>query len=271
MPRPYAHEDCWKIGIRSRKVDAWSTTMSKVLGRKSIVRQLTTEALAGHCVVLCGPLGSGKTTVLVEIKDAVRRAKRPCGYASRTETVQDVTQALVEAYPQANVTALNQRQLRSLLLRAVEAKPGVALLDHLQSAGTMLKGLLRSLRGTGFGVVIAADVEKVQNHARLRSLHLTYRERWLRPLPRRYMDRVVDAQLRQCNLSRLLAKADRETILKLSEGRPGIAKMLVERLQESKYWHEGRLLSRILQNELMITTGLAFTEVNVTQLRLSDK
>lgn len=250
---------------------AWSKSMSLFLGRGSIVRQLTAEALAGQCVLLCGPLGSGKTAVLFEIKDAVHRAGRPCGYAPRTETVHDVTEALVLAYPQVNVVGLSQRRLRARLLQAVEAAPGVALLDHLQSAGTMLKGVLRSLRGTGFGVVIAADVASVRDHARLRSLRLTYRERWLQPLPRRYMDRVLDARLQQCNLPRPLTEAARETILKISDGRPGFAKMLVERLREDKYWQEGRILPRMLQNDLMISTGLEFIEANVTKLRLPKK
>lgn len=54
--------------------------------------------------------------------------------------------------------------------------PGLLLLDHLGDTGTAFKGALRSLRGTGVGILLVADVDQPRDHARVRALGLTHRE-----------------------------------------------------------------------------------------------
>jgi hypothetical protein len=241
--------------------------MHRIIGRKSIVDALTEECLGGHCVLLCGPKFVGKTAVLRELETRVRCAGRPCGYASRTQTVHDVTQALLEAYPQADKTTLDQRRLRSRLRRAVEDTPGVILLDHLQCAGTVLKGLLRSLRGTGHGVIIAADVEGARDHVRLRSMRLTYRERWLPRLSSRHMHQLLASRLVLHPLPHALGDADRNTLLHIATGRVGVIEMLAERLRDDRYWHEERIRAETLRNEVSMAVAQAYMDAVVARAR----
>ena len=130
-----------------------------LLGRDEILDTVEALAFSGETVLVYGPLGIGKTAILGELARRAQRAGRPCGICPRTERLSDVTEALVRCYS-TGTGALTQRQRRSRVRLAIERKPGILLLDHLLDVGNAVKGYLRSLHGTGLGVVIAADVEQ---------------------------------------------------------------------------------------------------------------
>lgn len=214
-----------------------------VVGRSTIVLTLTELVLGGAEVLLYGPVGAGKTTVLQVVAERVRDAGRPCGIARRTTSLGDVTRALAGAYPGAQ--ARTQRGLRSFLRRAVEDKPAVLILDHVLKAPTALKGLLRSLRGTRTGVLFAIDADQPRDHAWARELHLTYREVELLPLSRRDMRRLLHTRLHAAE-QRLIPE-DEELVLDLARGRPGWIDMVVERLADPQYWRAGRVRADLLR------------------------
>jgi hypothetical protein len=51
------------------------------------------------------------------------------------------------------------------------------------------------MRGTGLGVLLAADAEVPRDHDRLRAMHLTYLEIEVPPLPSRCLYRILDEVL----------------------------------------------------------------------------
>lgn len=237
--------------------------MREVFGRKEIVDSLTAQALAGHTVLVFGPLGIGKTAILQEVVRRAAEAGRAHAYAARTAAMQDVTRALAEAYPAVSARAGSQRQLRSRLLLAVEERPGILILDHVQRAGTALKGLLRTLDGTGLAILIAADVEHARDHARVRAMRLAYREQHVPPLHGRHMNLILDAHLAQRPLPHPLTEVDRSSLLRIAAGRPGVIHMLLERLEMDRYWRDGQVLSEILRSDVSMAIAEAYIrEVN---------
>jgi MoxR-like ATPase len=133
-----------------------------MIGREKLVENVTDLVIGGAEVLLHGPMGIGKTTILEAVATRVRSTGRPCGFAPRTKGLGDVTGALAAAFPEAN--APTQRRLRNMLLRHVEKRPAVLVLDHVLNAPTAMRSFLRSLRGNRTGVVFAFDVEHPRDH-----------------------------------------------------------------------------------------------------------
>jgi Cdc6-like AAA superfamily ATPase len=195
--------------------------MAGLHGRRTVVKVLTELMLNGQTVLLYGPMGIGKTAIMEAVGRSVKKQKRPCGFARRTRSLSEMTEALLAAYPNAQRDGRTQRQIRGDLSDAIEDQPGVLLLDHLHDAGTQFKGYLRSLQGTGLGVLLAADVEVPRDHARFRSMRLAYREMEVPPLPSRYMHCILMNSLSEKTLPNSLKDADRSALVKVAHGRPG--------------------------------------------------
>jgi hypothetical protein len=204
--------------------------------------QLEEFVRRGSTVFLLGPFGIGKSTILTEVARKLRERGRPCGLAPSTRRLGDVTAALAAAYPGVRGPSMTQRRLRSQLRLAVEASPGALLLDHVLAAGTAMKGYLRSLRGTGLGVLLAKDVENPRDHAATRTLHLTHVEIFVPPLPRPAMAAVLNAHLARQALPHPLHPDDRNQLLQLAKGNPGRLLSLATLLAEQRFWRDGRVL-----------------------------
>jgi len=233
-------------------------------GREKLLDRLEEDVLRGSTILLLGPLGIGKSSILAALASRLRDRARPCGLASDTRCLGDITAALATAYPEIDASSLTQRRLRSKLRLAVEARPGVLFLDHLFAAGTAMKGFLRSLRGTGLGVVLAADVENRRDHAATRALHLTHMEIGVPPLVRSTMAAILDARLSQQVLPHPLHEDDRKSLLQLAKGNPGKLVSFVSLLSEERFWRDGRVstasvngaaLELILRRYLAVNTS----------------
>jgi hypothetical protein len=220
-----------------------------VLGREEILDTVEALALSGETVMVYGPLGIGKTAILGELARRAEQAGRPCAICPRTERLSDVTEALVRCYP-TGTDALTQRQRRCRVRLAIERKPGILLLDHLLDVGNAVKGFLRSLRGTGLGVVIAADVEHSRDHARIRTRGLAYRELALPPLHSRHLRRLLDCELRSGRLPYAVPESDRETLIDIARGRPGWIVRLAVATAQARYWRGDRLLIDLLATDV---------------------
>jgi len=222
-----------------------------LVGRDDVIASLEGLAGEGQTVLVYGPVGIGKTSVLGDLARRAQRKQRPCAFCPRTEHLADVAAALARAYPDASI-GRSQRQRRSRLRLAVEANPGVLLLDDFIFVGTALKGYLRSLRGSGLGVVIAADVDQARDHARLREHGLAYRELALPPLRAALMRQLLERETARRALPWPLAEEDRDALLHVAQGRPGWIVSLVAAAVEVRYWHESRLAVDVLVADLLI-------------------
>jgi energy-coupling factor transporter ATP-binding protein EcfA2 len=207
--------------------------------------------LAGRTVLLYGPMGSGKSTVLKALAQYMKKHHRPCGFSVCTRSLSDLTTALIGAYPKVRCEGRTQRQLRSDLVYAAEERPGGLLLDHLGDVGTQFKGYLHALRGTGLGVVLSADAEFARDHSQLRAMHLAYLEMKIPPLPSRCLHRILDRTLAADPLPVPLEEADRSALIRMARGRPGWIVLSCRILADEHYWCNGRVLREPIRAEIM--------------------
>jgi energy-coupling factor transporter ATP-binding protein EcfA2 len=228
---------------------------SELLGRKVVLATLEALVLEGETLLLYGPIGIGKTTILEGLQRRIERRGFRCGLAPRTERLRDITEALQRAYPDAAGGARRQRTIRGSLRLAAERFRGVLLLDHLLEVGDAAAGFLHSLRGTGLGVLMAADVDHPRDHARVRARGLAYRELRLEPLPGRCLRSILDRQLTGRSLPGELTEKDRRALLRVARGRPGWIARLVAAAREPRYWGPGGLLHEALRAD--VSVGIA--------------
>ena len=216
--------------------------MAHGLDRRRLAERLLGRLLSGGTVLLLGPVGIGKTTILHKLARDARARDRPCGLAPRTATLRDVTRALAEAYPAVSGAARTQRSLRGSLRLAVEERPGVLLLDHLVAAGTATRGYLRSLRGTGLGVALAVDVDTPRDRARVRDLRLGHHELDVPPVGSRALASLLDCGLAGRTLPGPVLQPDRRRLVGGARGCPGRIVLLLQVIGDPRHWRDGRLL-----------------------------
>jgi hypothetical protein len=222
-----------------------------VLGRDEILDTIQALALSGETVLVFGPLGIGKTAILGELARRVEQDGRPCAVCPRTERLSDVTQALARCYLLGG-GELTQRQRRGRAHLAIERHPGILLLDHLLDVGNAVKGYLRSLRGTGLGVVIAVDVENPRDHARVRARGLSHREIALPPLPGRYLRRLLAREIEAQQLPNTVSEPDGRALVQIARGRPGWIMRLVATASKPRYWRGNHLLVDLLAADVSL-------------------
>jgi energy-coupling factor transporter ATP-binding protein EcfA2 len=225
--------------------------MARLYGRSKIVKDLAEPLLAGRTVLLYGPMGSGKSALLEALARRINKQRQPCGISRSTRSLSDITEALLSAYPAVQSEGRTRRQLRSDLVYAAEARPGALLLDHLGEVGTQFKGYLRAMRGTGLGVLLAADAEVARDHDQLRAMHLSYLEVQIPPLPSRCLHRILDEALKAAPLPCALTDADRSALIRMARGRPGWIVRAGRILGDTHYWRDGRVQLESLRAEIM--------------------
>ncbi|HEY1693650.1 MAG TPA: ATP-binding protein [Polyangiaceae bacterium] len=204
-------------------------------GREHDLASLWRLMREGTVVVLLGPVGVGKTALLHQLARAFRRRGTPCGLVPRTGSLRDFTEALACAYPSVNPQG-PQRQIRGRLRRAAEARPGVLLLDHLGDTGTAFKAALKSVRGTGLGVLLAADADEARDRDRIRALCLSHCEVQLRPLHGNAMRCLLQHLVSSRRLGGTVTPAHLRALVAATEGLPGRAVDFANALVDPVSW-----------------------------------
>jgi hypothetical protein len=136
------------------------------LGRTS--RELAQRLLKGEHLVLWGPTGSGKTTLVAAIQR--RLADGACALSTVTHSLDDITCTFERAFPNIPTQGISRRAARARLWNAADREPAVLLLDHVSLISTAMKGFLRRLRGGIAGVLLVFDVDSPRERACARSI-----------------------------------------------------------------------------------------------------
>jgi hypothetical protein len=228
-------------------------TAKGLVARRDIITALWTLLDEGVTVLLYGPVGVGKTSLIRALRERASSRRVPCGVSARTETLQDLTNALSLAYPSVDARSGTQRQIRARLRNAVEEHPGLLLLDHVGATGTAFKGALRAMRGMGLGVLLAGDVDHPRDHARLRALRLAQREVELPRLHGSAIHGVLMAAASEvAGFPFDLKDNDIRALALASEGLPGRAVSFVEALRDPGSWRSGHPRFDWLRTEAVI-------------------
>jgi energy-coupling factor transporter ATP-binding protein EcfA2 len=209
-----------------------------LLGREQDLARLDALVRCGSVVVLYGPIGVGKTTLLHALAGRARQRGAPCAIVPFASALADFTHALARAYPRV-ANEGTQRQLRARLRKAIESRPGVLLFDDLRRTGTAFKGAIRTVRGTGLGIVFAADVDHPRDHARLRALSLSHHEIELRPLHGNSMRALLHALLQRRPLASRVTPEHLRALAVATGGLPGRAVDFAEALVSPTAWAGG--------------------------------
>ena len=221
-----------------------------LLGRRDVMRALAEHLDEGHFVLLYGPRGVGKTAVLQALAERCSAAGLAVGTAERTATLADLVSALELAYPGVDVDVARPRA-RARLRLAAESSRCVLLLDDVGQVGSAFKSLLRSLRGTGSGVVMAAGADSPREHEDLRALHLAHREFELPRLGAASMRALLGRMLATASTPHPLHEDDVERLVHAAEGLPGRATWFVAELAREAAWCDGRVRAEWLHTEAL--------------------
>jgi len=234
--------------------DATTGETSLVVGRDTFVTDLVDRMIAGQSVVIYAAPGIGKTTVLAATSECLLRRGIPCAMTASTSHAIDVTRALGSAYP-GIASDLPQRIIRGRLRDAAQERPGALLLDHFQARGPAVKGVLRSLRGTGLGVVVAFDTFSERDHAALRAMCLSSIELQVPPLARRHQRKLWLRWTHARGIS--LSDADTDLVLDLAEGRPGYLTAMASLLADRSRWNGSRPMVRACHVDVIAKLALS--------------
>ena len=221
--------------------------MAEVVGRSRLIKSLIAPLMGDKRIVLHGPIGIGKSTILLEVERQLRDVGYPCGLAPTTATLGDITRALLQVYPDVNVAEWSQRRIRSHLKLAAEDQAGVLLLDHFQDIGTASKGFLKSLWTLKVGILAAVDVEFPRDMQRFRSIKMTDEKIAVPRLDAESMWLIFESAAQTRPLPRSPDEKEWRALLRAAKGRPGWIKLMGLKAGDARYWSEGRLLTGLLR------------------------
>ena len=202
-------------------------------GLRRITRELARRLAQGEHLVLWGPTGSGKTTLVATIQRHL--AIGVCSCATVTQSLDDITQALERAYPTVPTDGISRRAARMRLWDAADRERAVLLLDKVTRVSTAMKGFLRRLRGGIAGVLLVFDIDSPRERARLRAQHLGCLSVRIPALPSRVQRRLLAARW-PINTHPHPDRATCRLLIRAARGRPGWIVACSQLAREPRYW-----------------------------------
>lgn len=203
--------------------------------RAEFSAQLQRRLLRGEHLTLYGPRGSGKSTVLGELDVRVRQEGVACAYSPLTTSLEHITCALEQAYPDVNTLRVNRRTARARLWRAADEKMGVLLLDHFRCSGNAMTSFLWRLHGKVAGVLSVVDIEDEAQRVRMRPWRYGAMSVLMPPMSTRQLYQLFDSSWQAARLPPL-ERRSRAILVAASRGRPGWVGACAALAAEPCYW-----------------------------------
>lgn len=198
---------------------------------------------SGSHLILYGPRGAGKSTLVGELDVQCRAIGTPCGVAPRTIMLPDIVSALAEAYPGTDIEGMGRKAARVRLRMVADGLPGVLLLDHATRMTTGMLGYLRRLRGGIAGTLLVVDVDSPRERERMRDWHAGTLSIRMPLMPNRALHQVLSAATH--SLPEIESRTLRQ-IVRMARGRIGWIRECARRLQMQEYWRDDRLHLAVL-------------------------
>lgn len=205
--------------------------------------QLGARLRGGSHLILYGPRGAGKSSLVGELGVQCRAIGISCGVAPRTIGLPDIVSALAEAYPGTDIAGMGRKAARVHLRLVADALPGVLLLDHATRMTTAMLGYLRRLRGGIAGTLLVVDVDSPRERERLRDWHAGALSIRMPLMPNRDLHQVLLAATH--DLPEIESRTLRQ-IVRMARGRIGWIRECARRLQMREYWRDDRLHLAVL-------------------------
>jgi len=206
---------------------------------------LASRLQSGSHLILHGPRGSGKSTLVTSMLEHFRSQSIPCAIAPQTMGLADVVTALAQAYADTDIQGLSRRATGVRLRLVADREPGVLLLDHTCEVTTAMIGFMRRLKGGIIGALFVVDIDSDFERERLVG--------WRRHAPRVRMplmpNRRLQRLLQYAWVARNHPEIDTKTrryIVRAARGRVGWLRECIRHLEIPEYWSDGRLHFRAL-------------------------
>jgi energy-coupling factor transporter ATP-binding protein EcfA2 len=204
-------------------------------------------------MVLYGPNGSGKSTLIDYLQTRLTEAGVACARAAATQSLDDITLALTQAYPSADALEVARPAMR--LWNATDLQGSVLLLDHLTDVSDAMVGFLHGLCGD-VGVLTAVDREVELERPRMKPSQLGALSVRMPPVSTTLLRELLQAQCMHLHVP-LPGPDDERRLLRAALGRPGWIIKCVELLTQGEY----RQGEQIFVSELSADTEIALREL----------
>ena len=201
---------------------------------------LQTRVQQGSHLILYGPRGTGKSTMIQKLAEHYRSRGVPCGTSPSTTGLPDIGAALAEAYPNTRLDGIGRKNARTRLRSAADAHPGVVLLDHVTKMTMPMLGYLRRLRGGIAGTLLVVDVDSTREREGLRDWHAGALSVRMPLTPNFALDDFLVMQIQVSRLPSLDPRVRRQ-LVRHARGRIGWITECVRGLRERDYCSGGRL------------------------------
>lgn len=215
-------------------------------------------------MVLYGPYGSGKSTLIADLETRLTDAGVSCARAAATHSLDDITLALEQAYPAADVLEVPRGALRPRLWKAADLQGGVLLLDHLTDISNAMVGFLHGLCGN-VGVLTAVDSEVELERRRMRPARLGALSVRMPPVSAALLRELLQARCAHLHVPLPGPDAERR-LVRAADGRPGWILKCVE-LQTQSHYRQGE---ELFVSELSADTEIALRELALSMLPPSE-
>lgn len=205
--------------------------------RKDVSRRLR----RGEHVVLYGPWGSGKTTVVLDLEERFRQAGIRCGRSELTQSIDDILGALKSAYPSVDTTGLELPTARARFIEAAIASAGILLLDHVIEVNNSMGRFLQRLHRGPIGVLSVVDVEVEEEKHSLRPWRLGTLAVRIPPESANRLAELLESAHRNYALPPLSAECKTQ-LLRFAQGRPGWIRACIGLERNGHYWQGDQFL-----------------------------
>jgi energy-coupling factor transporter ATP-binding protein EcfA2 len=217
----------------------------------------------GEHMVLYGPYGSGKSTLIANLETRLTEAGVSCARAAETHSLEDITLALEQAFPSV-VTLEVWPRTQPKLWKAAELQGAVLLLDHLTDVTKAMVECLHGLCGN-VGVLTAVDSEIELERQRMKPSRLGALSVRMPPVSNAVLRGLL--QTRCSHLHVPLPDADAERrLVHAAGGRPGWILKCAELQTQGRY----RQGAQLFVSELSTDTEVALRELALGMLPPSN-